>query len=228
MKKATALIAAVGILLAPAAFAASTVRISQVYGGNGNTYNQDYVELFNSSGSPVDISGWSLQYGSATGTTNLGACTNCLTVFPSGSIIPACGYYLIGLALSTTAGAALPVTPDLNIAPASANNLSSTNGKIALKADGTTTACSPQTAFVDLVGYGSANCSEGAAAGVLTGTQGLVRNNDGMDDSDVNSADLTVVTAPVPRNSASPINPLCTPVSVEQNSWSNVKVRYKD
>lgn len=226
MRKATVLVIAVCLLFAQSALAANAVRISQVYGGNGNTYNQDYVELFNSTGSDINISGWSLQYGSATGTTNLGACTLCLTTLPQGSVIRACGYFLVGL-IKGTVGADLPVTPDFEV-PAG-NNISSTNGKIGLKSDATTTPCSPQSAFVDLVGWGSANCYEGTGAtAALTATSAALRNNDGMDDSDVNSADFTVVTTFAPRNSQSPINPLCTPVPVTPVNWGNVKVLYRD
>lgn len=48
----------------------SPIVISQVYGGGGNsgaTYSNDYVELFNRSTASVDLSGWSLQYASASG-----------------------------------------------------------------------------------------------------------------------------------------------------------------
>src|ERR1041385_1542691 len=55
-----------------AASAASTgIVISQIYGAGGNSgavYQNDYVELFNLSGAPVSVAGWSVQYASATGT----------------------------------------------------------------------------------------------------------------------------------------------------------------
>ena len=47
------------------------VVISQVYGGGGNasaTLNRDYVELFNAGDTEQPLSGWSIQYASATGT----------------------------------------------------------------------------------------------------------------------------------------------------------------
>ena len=228
MRKATVLVIAVCLLFAQSALAANPVRISQVYGGNGNTYNQDYVELYNSSGSDINISGWSLQYGSATGTADLGACTLCLTTLPANTVIKGCSYFLVGL-VKGTVGANLPVTPDFEVP--SGNNISSTNGKIGLKADANTTPCSPQSAFVDLVGWGSANCSEGTPTPALSATSAALRNNGGMDDTDINSADFTIVTAPAtfePRNSTSPINPLCTPVPVTPVNWSNVKVLYRD
>jgi hypothetical protein len=230
MKKTAIMVFVLTLLAAQAAFAVNPVRISQVYGGGGNSggvYTNDYVELFNSSGLPVDISGWSLQYGSATGTVNLGACTNCLTVFPTGSVIPACGYWLVQLAAGANVIAPLPVTPDLIVPQANANNLSATAGKIGLKADGNTTPCSPQSAFVDLVGYGTANCSETAPAGALSNPTAAVRNNGGLDDTDNNSVDLTVTANPVPRNSSSPPNPNCVVVSTEDQTWGRVKTLFR-
>jgi hypothetical protein len=47
------------------------VAISQVYGGGGNLsapFQNDFVELFNRTSSPVPVDGWSIQYASATGT----------------------------------------------------------------------------------------------------------------------------------------------------------------
>jgi hypothetical protein len=69
--------AAVTAFTLPTAFttrtdATSSVVISQAYGGGGNagaTFLNDFVELHNRSSIPVDISGWSVQYTSATGTT---------------------------------------------------------------------------------------------------------------------------------------------------------------
>ena len=73
----------------------SDVVISQVYGGGGNagaTYRNDYVELYNRGAAPVDLTGWSLQYASATGS---GWETNCSR---SAATIGAGEYYLIALA----------------------------------------------------------------------------------------------------------------------------------
>src|SRR5687768_18448932 len=64
-----ALVAA--LALAPSASAASPdVVISQVYGGGGNqgaTLRNDFIELFNRGTSAIDLTGWSVQYTSATG-----------------------------------------------------------------------------------------------------------------------------------------------------------------
>src|SRR6476469_10019439 len=59
-------------LAAPASAASPDVVISQVYGGGGNsgaTYTNDFVELYNRGTGPVDLTGWSVQYASAAGTS---------------------------------------------------------------------------------------------------------------------------------------------------------------
>ena len=55
-------------------FAANTpagvIVISQVYGGGGNAgapFHNDYIELFNRGNASTDVTGWSVQYASATG-----------------------------------------------------------------------------------------------------------------------------------------------------------------
>ena len=52
------------------------VRISQVYGGGGNAnapFQNDFIELYNSGTAPQILTGWSVQYASATGTGNFRA-----------------------------------------------------------------------------------------------------------------------------------------------------------
>lgn len=69
----------------------TTVVISQVYPGGGSssttvTYKNDYVELHNISSVVQDISGFSLQYGSATG--NFGNTATQIFAIPAGTTIP--------------------------------------------------------------------------------------------------------------------------------------------
>jgi predicted extracellular nuclease len=48
------------------------VVISQVYGGGGNSgapLRNDFIELFNAGSSPVDLSAYSVQYASSTGSS---------------------------------------------------------------------------------------------------------------------------------------------------------------
>src|SRR5438874_1225642 len=98
--------------VASAAFAVSgNIRISVVYGGGGGssltaTYNQDYIELYNSSSSAVNIGGWALEYGSATG--NWGSSAGNYLVFAPNTIIPPCSYVSIA---SGTVGTNSPPLP---------------------------------------------------------------------------------------------------------------------
>jgi len=184
----------------------TTVVISQVYPGGGSssttvTYKNDYVELHNISSVVQDISGFSLQYGSATG--NFGNTATQIFAIPAGTTIPAGGYLLI------------PVTPDL-----SSTNLSmgAASGKVALVNNSTALGCGatattctlPAANIIDLVSYGASNNAEGGVTvnnGVAlpSNTNGCVRKTNGCTETDNNNADFEVIVAPVPRNSASPV-----------------------
>lgn len=197
---------------APAAAVSPNVVISQVYGGGGNTaapYTHDYVELFNRGTTAVDLSGWSIQYASATGTGNFGATSTQLTEL-SGTLSPG-QYRLVQQASTAAVGAPLP-TPD--IVDPTPIAMSASAGKVALVSttaslgcNGGSTPCSPAALalIVDLIGYGGANFYEGAPAPLLTNTTAALRGNDGCDDTDNNAADFTA-GAPAPRNALSPVH----------------------
>ena len=195
-------------------FAASSVQaqvvISQVYGGGGNsgaTLKNDFIELRNNGPTAVDLTGWSVQYASSTGTTWNGR-TNL-----SGSI-PAGGFYLIQQAQGAGGTVDLP-TPDATGTIAMAG----TAGKVALSRSTTalTGACPTADAnMVDFVGFGSAaNCFEGSApTGTLSNTTAALRGGDGSIDTNNNGADFAV-GAPNPRNSgAEPPEPPDPPLAL--------------
>lgn len=194
------------------AASAADVRISQVYGGGGSTsatatYKKDYVELFNAGPAAVNVSGWVIAYGSATG--NWASSTSNYFTFPKGTVIQPCGYLLLACGTAGTGGADLPVTADFTI---TAINISATNGKVALfNALNANVACGSETAgtLVDKVSFGTANCAEGTAVAALTNATGAVRNGGGIADTDNNSVDFAVVSGPVPRSSQSATNPKC-------------------
>jgi hypothetical protein len=189
------------------------VRISQVYPGGGTasgTYTYDFVELYNAGPVPVNVGGWSLQYGSNTG--NFATSAANMYVFPGGTTIQSGGHLLVQLGSAGTGGGALPVTPDLS---SSNMSMGQTNGKVALVNEstalgcgGTGTPCSlPDARIVDLVSYGSANNAEGnAPVAALSASTGAVRKSGGCQDTDNNAADFETVTASlmVLHNSASP------------------------
>jgi Subtilase family/Lamin Tail Domain/Bacterial Ig domain/Putative Ig domain/IPT/TIG domain len=183
-----------GTAASPSAFTIlqNPVLISQIYGAGGNTgaiYNSDYVELYNRGDTPVSLSGWSVQYASASGTT-------WSTAALTGSI-PAGKNYLVKLAGGST-GVALPA-PDAT----GSINMSGSQGKVALR---TTTAVftgsTPvgQSGLQDFVGFGNANAYEGAAAPSPSSTTAIFRTGGGATDTGINSADF-IAAAPNPRNS---------------------------
>jgi hypothetical protein len=198
----------------------TTIVISQVYGGGGATsgtptYINDYVELHNISSVTQSLTGFSIQYGSATG--NFAATATNLYAFPAGTSIPAGGYLLIQVGGAGTVGAALPVTPDLITTNLT---MSAASGKVALASQATSLACGatattctlPSASIIDLVSFGASNNGEGGTTvnngTALNNTQGAVRKTLGCTETDNNNLDFDVVSAPVPRNSSSAVN-LC-------------------
>lgn len=204
-----------GLALAPfavvsPAFAATSgddVVISEVYarGGSANQpFTNKFVELFNPTGSAINLGGYSVQYRSAGGTGNAG------TVVALTGEIPAGGHYLIagGSNNNGANGVALPAADATN----SGLNLQGSNGTVAL-VESTTAVALPtgnvveaaNPLIVDLVGYGTSNTYEGTGAAPTSGSnsvpQSLVRADGGID-SDNNAADFTAVSTPTPTNSA--------------------------
>jgi predicted extracellular nuclease len=204
---------------------ASGIVISQIYGGGGNagaTFKNDFIEIFNADGATVNLNGWSVQYASAAGTT-------WQVTALSGSLAPG-QYFLIQESQGAGGTTNLP-TPNAigNIA------MSATAGKVALVSStvALTGGCPVGGAIVDFVGYGTgsggATCFEGTvAAPTLTNTTADFRRNNGLQDTDNNSADF-VTGAPNPRNQpAGTTNPTgsgaASPASVAQGGTTLLTV----
>jgi predicted extracellular nuclease len=195
----TVIAAALMAGLSMPALAASPVVISQVYGGGGNsgaTYKNDFIEIFNRSGDPVNVGGWSVQYASAAGSSWQA------TVIPAGTVLQKGQYLLI------KEGAGAGGTTELPAAEATGGlALSGTTGKVALV--NTSTALSgaaPAGAtLVDLLGFGTAGAFEGAVGPGLSNTTAALRAGGGCSDTDNNANDFTT-GEPNPRNTASALN----------------------
>ena len=207
--RALALLLALAVLAVPSAVGSGTgaIVISQVFGGGGNAgapFASDYVEIFNRSSGPVDLTGWTIQYATATG-------TSWSPTALSGTIAPG-RYYLVELAGGTT-GAALP-TPNAT----GSTNLSATSGKIALVRGAAALTCGASAGscagaplLEDLVGYGTAADHEGSApAPALTSTTAALRASGGCTDGDANADDFSAGT-PAPRNASSGTNTCAGP-----------------
>ncbi len=176
-------VAIVAIVAPPAEALSTTVVISQVYGGGGNsgsTYRNDFIELFNLGSTTVDLSTWSVQYASATGTswqrTNL-----------TGSIAPG-QHYLIQEAAGAGGTTNLPTPDAIGTIP-----MSGTAGKIALVSNQTTigvVSC-PSVALgvVDFAGFGTtANCFEGTGpTPAPSNTNAVLRGAAGCTETDQNA-----------------------------------------
>jgi uncharacterized protein len=180
----------------PASATSPTLVISQLYGGGGNsgaTLKNDFMELHNRGNTAVDVTGWSVQYASSTGTS--WTRTTLLGTIQPGR------YYLIKQAAGTGGTVELP-----NADAIGTTAMSATAGKVVLVTNNTTiaTGTSCPSGVVDLVGYGSTtNCFEGAGPTAnLSNTTAALRNGEGCTETDNNNADFTVGT-PNPRNSFS-------------------------
>lgn len=171
------------LLVTPTAIATpegSLPLISEVYGGGGNSraaFSHDFVELFNPTDAEVDLSGWSVEYYSASG--NLGNATEL-----SGKI-PAGGYFLIQQNPGNNTDLPSLPTPDA-IGTA---NMSGSQGSVKL-IDATSTE-------VDLIGWGEAALFEGGAAPETSNPVSVQRTVAGVD-TDNNAADFMVDT-PTPE-----------------------------
>lgn len=172
--------------------AKAQVVINEVYGGGGNsgaTYKNDFIELFNNGSVAVNLTGWSVQYASSTGTT--WQVTNL-----SGSI-PAHAHYLIQEAIGTGGTTNLPTPDATGTIPMAAGT-----GKVILcNVITAQTGANPTGAqIIDKVGYGAGtNGFEGTGpTATLSNTTSAQRAPEGFD-SNNNSTDFTVGT-PSPEN----------------------------
>jgi predicted extracellular nuclease len=171
------------------------IVISQVYGGGGNsgaTLRQDFMELHNRGSSPIDVTGWSVQYAATTG-------VNWQVTTLAGTIQPG-RYYLIRQAQGAGGTTDIPNADAIGTTPMAAGA-----GKVALITNNTQitagTVCPSGAAVVDIVGYGTGtNCSETAPTATLSNTTAALRNDQGCAETDNNSTDFSV-GSPNPRNS---------------------------
>jgi 5'-nucleotidase len=205
---ATAAVTLAAVVAVPAAPAGADpdggdVVIREVYvngGSTGASYTNKFVELYNPTATAVDVSGWSVQYKSSTGTAITSS-----NIVPLGDhkLPPGTSFLIQGQGNGTTTTplpAADVVSTGLNPGGSATGG-----GVIALSRSTTPLAAStPATmladpSLVDLVGYGTANTFEGTAepAGGYTVTSSLARDDAGTDTDD-NAADFAALSPPSP------------------------------
>lgn len=196
----SALIAALPLSSLNAAAGVPTVVISEVQTASTESASQEFVELYNPTGADISVSGWTIEYKSATGSQTAWSKRTVL----EGSI-KARGFYL--------------AAPKTFIATADADwsaTLASAGGNVRVK-DST-------GSVQDQLGYGaSANAAEGAPANAPAAGHSLERlpgrllENEGNSiDTDINASDFIDRPAPQPQNASSEVEvPLAVPDEAE-------------
>ncbi|TCD10570.1 T9SS type B sorting domain-containing protein [Pedobacter frigidisoli] len=125
---------------------ANHLVISEVYGGGGNSgsvYKNDFIELYNPTLTAVNLTGWSVQYASAAGTS--------WQITPlSGTIAPK-SFYLVQEAAGTAGTTTLPTVDKAGTIAMAAGAGKVLLANVATAQTGTTPT---GTQIVDLVGYG--------------------------------------------------------------------------
>jgi len=189
----------VGFQPAAAAPDGSGVVINEAFlsgGSAGAAFNEKFIELYNPTDDDVNLTGWSLQYRSATGTGNFTGVTALSGTIPAG------GYFLVSGGSNGTNGADLP-TPDVD----GSINPSGTTGTIVLANVASALSLTPGSvttggAVVDLLGYGTSNTFETALAAAPPNNNNAPSFNrtDGID-TDNNQADFTLLGTITPTNS---------------------------
>lgn len=185
------------------------VVIHEIYSAGGSSnpsvlYKKDYIEVFNTAWTTVDISGWALDYASASGSFSEGN----RFVFPLGTRIAAEDYFLIAVGTPGSAGEELEADLTTN-----SLSLSLQAGK--LRIVDTTIAADAQTVMGpgvnDFVGYGaSASLFEGSGpAPFASGVDAywLSANRDDHFDSNDNAADF-YVSLPTLNRARVPLPPV--------------------
>ncbi|MBP2436200.1 ExeM/NucH family extracellular endonuclease [Microbacterium amylolyticum] len=175
----------------------STLVISEVYGGGGNSgapLTHDFVELFNPTDEVIDLGPLAIEYRSASGGS--GGTVDLVGQVDAGV------HFLIQLAAGNNSDLPGLPTPDQDGGNV---NLAGANGRVFLfdKTSSFDSAIAGDRAgadgLVDMIGYGSAASFEGAAAPALSNATSASRDAQGTDTDD-NAADF-VRDAPTPTNS---------------------------
>src|SRR5436190_13145939 len=189
--------------------AASQLRISQLYtrgGEAGAIFSQDYIEIFNSGNTTIDIQGWRIVVFTLEGTTD----QSIGVIYPNSFSVTPGMHLLVRFKGNGSNGQALsgllPIVNDIS--------LGSTSGRIFLVSPtqsvpgpGTCpSSVGPGGAVSDMLGYGSTTCSEGSPVSVPPSNKSQTRINSGCTDTDNNASDYALLD-PNPRNFQAGVTP---------------------
>ena len=176
-------------------------------GGNNNaTYDRDFVVLYNASNHTLDLSGYTIQYGSANGEFALRHTL-------SGEI-EAKSYYVVADMNAGTNGSPLPVKVDEFT---ESLGFGATNGKVAIASTNDLVSDTTSSNLVDLIGYGTATTFETEATAALSATTSAKRNS--SIDTNNNSSDFTVGALDL---AYLPINDVFYKIEFNSNGGSSV------
>jgi predicted extracellular nuclease len=153
------------------------VVINEVQTGSPASANDEFIELYNPCATAIDLTGSSIVYRSAAGTSDV-------VIVNLNKMIAPGGFYLV----------TGPIAADGGMADQSygAGRMSGTGGGVALR--------DPTQTLVDSVGYGTATNAfiEASVAAAPASGQSIARKPNGYD-TDHNSSDFAVAATPTPR-----------------------------
>src|ERR1700754_88403 len=202
--------------------ASTTILISEFRTRGTNGGNDEFIELYNATSSPIDISGWKIN-----GSSNAGVTSTRVTI-NAGTSISAHGHFL-----AVNNGA-------LGYSGAVAGNQTYATG---VADDGGIAVLNPSNSIIDAVGMSAGSAyKEGTTLAQLNTNvnRSYERKPGGTNgsgnDTDNNSADFQILTPSAPQNLASPptvgnqpINTTCpTPLNTTQGIASSVGVSASD
>ncbi len=168
--------------------------ISQFQPGTTADPNDEFVEIHNTSSTPIDLNGFRLVYRSQNGSNDVGP----LAAWTSTTILQPGQFYLIA-SNSYTGG----LTPDLTYTPSVCQcSLSAANGGLAIRQGAQNTG-----AIIDAVGWGTGTniFAEGTRTTAPGSGSSKARLQSGCQDTDNNASDFATLTPWAPRNSSNPV-----------------------
>jgi hypothetical protein len=190
------------VLVTKVSAISSSIVISQIQTASSFSATQEFIELNNNSDSKIDLSGWQVQYKSASG-------SEWSKLSDLSGIVTARDFVL--LSSQTTTETYIPAANFFFSA-----GLAAPGGHIRITDN--------NGFMIDQIGWGSANNPEGTAVPAPVAGQSLIRNidaNGSFIDSDNNSSDFAITDSPSPHIGAleEPVEP--TGCSAGQTSGEN-------